>query len=1055
MKKLLFIICWICFCTSLFSQAYKKFQEEASKECDKGNYAKAIELSNNALVEAQKDKKITKENLLTLQSEIAAYYLFNEDIEEGELRFKKLVNEVETNFKNERAEFNVKQNYGNGLIFLGMHREALPYLKTAYQLLGTLKIENKDELALYTSLAVCYQYQYEFLKSEAIFKEAITFSKKNNLLKSLGYADLLNNTALLYRDMQLDLIAFDYYKETETIYKQIQDTANPQFPIFLSDFGTLLAENSQFEKALSYLFRAKNLDKLISTENSSEYAGALNNIGFVYGQQNKIIETEQFYEQSIKIKKSLKLVRIENYLTTINNLMVFYNKVGRIEEAKKMGAELEVGLKNKSFIDTLKRASFANNLAIEYQQFNEFEKSQQYFKDALMYYEAVYGPDNLYKAEIYLNMGILFQIQNNYTECATYLNKAADEFKKNTHEESAININMLCNLAMILKNLDKPKEAEEVINKANTLSQKFKVTNTEDLEQLYINTAEIAADLDKVKQAMDYFDKYLDLKYKEIEQNFSYMTESEKMFFLEKFENNIKNFYTTILNNIDKYPELLKALLNFRIKTKAFLLNNLSKIKQTIINLNDPLLNEKFENLKLKRENISKLMSFDTQEYPYALAEASALKNEADILEKEISLNVSSINLSANTKSIDWKSIQQNLLPNEAAVEIFQSNLIYEKTNQKGTNYTYLIIKSNGEPTSVSIDRFITWEDEVMNLYRNSIDLKKDEPDLYRRLWKVVDEKLSGINTVYVSSDGIYDQLNLNTLYNSESKKYIIEEKNIHLVISLRDILDLKKVPLKKPENSVLVGNPTFDYDLSKFNTSPQNLVTAVATRGAFGFELGELPGTKVEVDVIKNTLAVNGIKTTILTEEKANESDIKKIKNPDVLHIATHGFFLEDPKEADLLGYSSMEKQFYQNPMMRSGIFFSGANKTYALNTSNINSITDFEDGMLTAYEAMNLSLDKTELVVLSACQTGLGKIKNGEGVYGLQRAFRLAGAKSIIMSLWPVSDEATKDLMIAFYSKWTKTGNLYMSFRHAQLETKKKYPEPYYWGAFILSGR
>jgi len=173
------------------------------------------------------------------------------------------------------------------------------------------------------------------------------------------------------------------------------------------------------------------------------------------------------------------------------------------------------------------------------------------------------------------------------------------------------------------------------------------------------------------------------------------------------------------------------------------------------------------------------------------------------------------------------------------------------------------------------------------------------------------------------------------------------------------------------------------------------------------------------------------------------------------VVHFATHGFFLEDYPEETLSAMSKTEQAYYKNPMMRSGIFFSGANKTYSLNTTTISQLKDFEDGMLTAYEAMNLNLDNTELVVLSACQTGLGKVKNGEGVFGLQRAFKLAGAKSIIMSLWPVSDDATMELMVNFYNSWTATGDLYTAFKVAQLAVKKKYPEPYYWGAFVLNGR
>ena len=129
---------------------------------------------------------------------------------------------------------------------------------------------------------------------------------------------------------------------------------------------------------------------------------------------------------------------------------------------------------------------------------------------------------------------------------------------------------------------------------------------------------------------------------------------------------------------------------------------------------------------------------------------------------------------------------------------------------------------------------------------------------------------------------------------------------------------------------------------------------------------------------------------------------------------------------------------------MIRSGIALAGASDQYATG----------EDGLVTAYEVISLNLDATELVVLSACETGKGEINQGEGVYGLQRALRVAGAQHIIMSLWKVDDTATQELMVHFYKRWATTGDMRNSFRYAQQELRKKYPNPYYWGAFILTG-
>ena len=278
---------------------------------------------------------------------------------------------------------------------------------------------------------------------------------------------------------------------------------------------------------------------------------------------------------------------------------------------------------------------------------------------------------------------------------------------------------------------------------------------------------------------------------------------------------------------------------------------------------------------------------------------------------------------------------------------------------------------------------------------------------------------------------------------NPVTKKYLLEETDIRLVTNTKDILKQHVSVVSK--TAALFSYP--DYGVKTTDVTP-------STTRLPGFpELKELPGTKAESDSIKNIMTAQHWSIQEYIQKKATEDAIKKVNNPQVLHIATHGFFLKDVNEKTDKVMGIQTQIAKQNPLLRSGVVLAGAaaiaRDSLAANTS--------EDGILTAYEAIGLDLSATDLVVLSACETGLGELLNGQGVYGLQRAFLIAGAKSVIMSLWVVDDLATQELMTDFYREWLKDptpGNMHRAFRSAQLKLKEKYDNPYYWGAFVIVG-
>ncbi|HOY07995.1 MAG TPA: CHAT domain-containing protein [Saprospiraceae bacterium] len=392
--------------------------------------------------------------------------------------------------------------------------------------------------------------------------------------------------------------------------------------------------------------------------------------------------------------------------------------------------------------------------------------------------------------------------------------------------------------------------------------------------------------------------------------------------------------------------------------------------------------------------------------------------------------------------------ISAALQPGEAAVDVLQFRRIDQFEYSDSIVYAFSIIRpGTARPEIVFLPNGNELESFVMGQYQNEISRKKDiSPIIYEKMWAPVAAHLEGIRTVYFSPDGIFHKINLNTLRKPDGS-YMLDQISVIQLTNLRYIYRRSEMASgREPGTAVFFGNPAFKKNGAPADNAASAAVVYrdLALEAGGDLQLTPLPGSEREVKSIAKKLTGKNWQTSVFSGASASEDTLKQVKSPKVLHIATHGYFLNPEAKPNAAPFAGSRTG--KNPALRSMLFFAGAEDAIAGKNTGRN------DGILTAFEAAVLHLDGTELVVLSACNTGLGKIQNGEGVYGLQRAFRIAGARSLIMSLWEVEDAATALLMNAFYENWTSGMPKPEAFRKAQLTLKKKYPQPFYWGSFIL---
>jgi CHAT domain-containing protein len=746
----------------------------------------------------------------------------------------------------------------------------------------------------------------------------------------------------------------------------------------------------KYNEAEQNFEQAAVIAKEVFGENSMQYAIIQNNKAMLYQNLGRYPEAVQLMKDAIKNTEGTnkKLLQGKNSFDNRrfqSNLALIYQLSGDYPQAEATFTSIKKVFENKMQTNAPEYASLLNQLALLYIQMNKPEQAEPLLQKAAAVYKKKFTEENPSFAKVQNDLGTLYRIQGKFPEAEAAFLKAASIRKSTLGENHPDYVKSVENLGILYWKMGELAKAYPHYNEAMTKSLTF------------------------------------------INQYFPPMSEAEKSKYWDVLQPRFQRFYSYAIQASAANPDILKDVYDYQIATKALLLNSTNKIKKAILSSGDQALITAYLDWISQKEMLARYYALSRDELKEQKIDVPALEQQANAAERALSQKSSDFSKGYTSEQISYKSIAALLSETEAVIEIIRVRE-FDKDFTDQSKYVVLVLtRGTDVPKMVVLDNGNQMETRYAKYYKNAILQRLPDEYSFDQFWSRIDPLVSGKKVLYLSPDGLYNQININTLKKTGGD-FLENRFDVVTIGNSKDMLALKnKKPIVKKDAFVL-GFP--DYA----GAAPP------------------LPGTKVEIDGVVKILKTSGYTVILREQAVATEANIKAVKGPSLMHIATHGYFLAD---TDMSGGSAMgidAENARNNPLLRSGLILAGAPDPSKEEHST--DLQSNDNGILTAYEAMNLNLEGTDLIVLSACETGLGEVKAGEGVYGLQRAFLVAGANALIMSLWKVDDAATQMLMTNFYTNWTKSGNKLKAFKQAQLQLMAKYKEPYYWGAFVMMG-
>lgn len=957
----------------------------------------------------------------------------------------------------------------------GKYSEAMPLAMQCAELrkkiLGDDQLDYANSLANVASL---YLAMGDYAKALPLYQQALEIDKKALNEEHPEYATSLNNIAELYRAMGDYSKALPLSGQALGIRKKALGEDHPDYANSLNNLAGLYQEMGDYNKALMLSQMARVIIKKTLGEEHPEYARSLNNIAELHRAIGDYAKALPLYLKASEIWKNTQGEMHPDYASSLDNLAGLYQGMGDYSKSLPL-FQKAMGIRKAALGDGHPLyASSLNNLALLYSQRGEYSHALPLYQQALEIRKKSLGNLHPDYGQSLSNLAGLYQLMGEYALAQALYQQALEIDKKALGENHPNYATDLNNLAGLYDTTGEYGKALPMYQQASGIWKKALGEAHPDYAVSLNNQAFLQGILKHHSESLALFLQGQSVVNRNINDVFAIGTEQQKLLFVQKQSPGYFGALSLVHRRFVNNEMALKSALDLVLSRKGIVFDAQARQQDAIARNLDPETKKLWDDLSNQRAMLAKLMQNKPAQMSGEDYQKRIVEFQGYIAKQEGQLAARSTLVAEEYKQrkITSKEVAQTLGQDAVLVEYAKIRDFDWDLGKWSDSWRYLafILKGDGSVKLVDLGDAEQLEQSVRAALKpigivggDSARQADATRSLYDKLWQPIASAAGDAQRVVFSPDGLLNLVPFAAMQDKDGH-YLIESKQIAYVTSGRD-LTRSDLGFKPESELYLSANPQFDLTAQASAGTDDSMRGAVRSAG-FDMHFSALPGTAEEARQIPHQL---GGKQAVLTGAQATEESVLNIRRPRVMHLATHGFFLEDQPGSAVAGTRGAEAlaananstgtqasalpKGYENPLVRSGLAFAGAN--------HASEAQGGRDGLLTALEVSGMDLHGTDLVTLSACETGRGEIRSGEGVFGLRRAFALAGTAHLMMSLWPVSDDVTAKQMKTFYELYGKRTAPAEALRQAQLTTiaalrsKKGQAEPALWAAFIVQGR